>query len=349
MSSDHDAAESGDKPVTHPSGAPRTEHPPPPAPPNKIDPGEHQRALIHQARLALRQAFAFSPIALYFWGYWPVKEYARRALRVGAVSVLFLSLLLLTIEVVGELVGSDRLAHGILEPKSEIQKMARHVAFILAVTYLFWDHWREFNHQRSRDMIGGEVWQMLESRATDDLSFLERALPLVEAAFSKFHAQRVCVWLPDEAELKTTNAAISGKKSERLQDIVASATYRQQLMHYVPRFGFPFTCKALACASLDFPHALSFETGHNEKFQPFVHKGNLSTYVGPLETSWREDSLRAFLMVPLKTSERDCYGVLTVEFARNDPIDSDQMKVAASFAILIAEELRRQKGQSRGH
>lgn len=129
-----------------------------------IDPGEHQRALNGDAMSAVRKALAFFPLMLYFWGYWPLKEHARRAIRISAISFLSLSFLFLVVEVVCELAGSSRLAHDLLESENAIVDVGIKITFLLAVLFLFIDHWKEVKQTRSRAAVDQETKPVAANR-----------------------------------------------------------------------------------------------------------------------------------------------------------------------------------------
>jgi hypothetical protein len=329
--------------------------------PDELDPLEHLvkliRAAVDKVRAAaheVRKALSFIPAAIYFWGYWPLKEFGRQWLRVGAISFLSLSFIVLLAEIAIEMTGSKRLAGVMHDLEDPAVRVGTQALFVVSALVMLAHHWKEVRHTKSQHVFASALWAILESRGSrDERQFIATALSLANKVFAGFSVAHVCLWQPNMTRggLEIFLGCASPDDDQLTLRFLAFDTgiacqvYKDSLIRYVPRFGFPFNSGPFARLSLRFPHALSFKTSKSVDSMPEVDRPTLLMDKTVLEDAWWEGPVRAFVVVPLKTSSDLCVGAMSIDFSRTDPLDREQMKIAASLAMLIAEELTRLRGQ----
>lgn len=317
-------------------------------PPEERDPAQHFSELFQAAGKAFRAVVSFAPAALYFWGYWPLKEFGRRLLRGGALVFFSLSFLLFVFEISLEFFGAEQVSAWLHEFQTPNARIAAHACFALAALVIVAHHWREARHANTEFTLAQTIWAMLESRSEkSETEFVKLALPLVVKAFSRFGVGHVCLWQPEGDGLSIPSGYTSPNDGRvSLTSLshnqgIANHVFRDLLIRYVPRLAFPFNSAPLMRAFWQFRHALSFKTRVSDNALPDVDSPKLLIDKVHFPNDWWKDRVRSFVVVPLKASQGNCIGAMSIDFTRTNPLDREQLKTAASLAILIAEEIIR--------
>jgi hypothetical protein len=315
-------------------------------PPDPIQKSEHDPS-EYFSRL-FKDAWAALPAAIYFWGYWPLKEYSRRVLRIGALLVLLISFLLLAFEIVMEISGQHQITTWLHSIKTPRLLILSQTGFVLATLIVVGHHLKEIRHKRSEYVLAKTLWSMLEIRGTHSREqFIEIALKCVNEAFSEFGAIGVCLWYPHDDGLQVpSNCVFPADAPVMVRFIpfnegVTGRVFEDRLIRYTPRFAFPINGGPLSRFCWSLPHALAFETRRRGDELPDVVKPKLSIDAVKIDPGWWKRPVRSFVAVPLKFQNDLCLGVMTIHFGKTDPLCREELKTAASLAMLIAEELSR--------
>lgn len=322
--------------------------------PHETDPKHHFRHLIAGVLGALRDAAAFAPLFIYFFLYWNLKEKRRRIFHFSALSFLSLSLFILLLEVILE-VGGKTILTDFLHQTPHLETTILGL-FSIAVLLVLAHHQRERQHARTEYVLAEKIWLFLESRgALNEAEFKKLVLPLVADAFSRFPVEHVCLWEPDQENLRIPEDSVFPpiKEDGYLTSLkrgqgVAGLVFEDQRPRYVPRLYLPFNSRMLRQFSLRFPHALKFEISKVRQGQLDVVRPNVSVDAVKPPGDGSPEPFSSFLAVPLKVIDHnDSLGVLCLDFKKTDPLDRAEIKMAAALGIMIAEELRRIRASQR--
>lgn len=312
--------------------------------------------LFKDACTALGAFIAFTPATFYFWGYWRAKERIREYLRKGAVVFLSFSFFLFVMEVTLELLGHEEVLGWLRSSHDSTAALALEAAFIFAVLVILFHNGRELFHIRTEYIFAEKIWALLESRGSrNDPDYVSSALELIYGAFSQFGAERVSIWASDGSRASIPDGwsyPSEGKirlTSLPLGDGIAGHIFGEAnpRIRYVPRLGFPFNSRGLSYLSWRFPHALTFQTVRpEEKGMPNIESPSILEDQVYLDQGWRSGSLRSFVVVPLtaKVSRTQCLWAMSIDFRRTDPLGREQIKMAASLATVVADEMDSRRG-----
>lgn len=288
----------------------------------------------------------YLPVAGYFL-YWDRKDSVRYRFRVGALSILSFSLLLLWAEVAAELAG----AHWLVALLKSFELRWPVVAlFSVAVFLLLIHHAHERRHDLPHHFLGEKVWEFFERRPykSEDV-LVHEALRHFHDIFIAYGLAHVSIFRPDEQHLTIQRHEVLPLEKDngyfeplKLGEGVAGLVYSDMSPRYVPRLFFPWN--APSALSAFFPHSMKFEIDAPEGGQLTLVNPNLDLFVfePPKEGAI---CYRSFLSVPIKCTEEsaatECLGVLNFDFHRTDPLSKLDIKGAVFLGALLGEEISR--------
>jgi hypothetical protein len=284
----------------------------------------------------------FAPVFAYFYIYWKPKELLRRWRRVGALSFLSVSLLLLWLEVLVEVTKHKLIAAVV--PHSVAAQWTVLLLFSAAVIVVLLHHGHERRHQHSEFLLAERVWEFMMTRDGSSVdASIRRATELFYDVFRRFGIKHVSVALPEGNELVIREQHVhppepSGSYYARLplDDGVAGLVYKDAQPRYLPRLFFPFGKRGVF-----FPHAMVFEIrkGANHRIDVVRPKLDLEAFKPFGDPPF---AFSSFVSVPLKpVGKRECIGVLIFDFDRTDPLTRMDIKMAVFLGLLLSDELDR--------
>jgi hypothetical protein len=315
-------------------------------PRNDEDPRREVRSKFAEVFRRVVDLVLYIPVVAYFL-YWDRKESLRRSLRVGALSVLSLSLLSLWAEVAAEIAGAPAIVR--LIERYEL-RWPSVIVFSAAVLFLLFHHSRERRHERPHHFLGEKVWEFYENRPySSETELVDTALRLFHEVFRAFGVAHVSIFRLEGEFLKIHGREVYPEEADRgyFEPIpigrgVAGLVQKDLNPRYVPRLFFPWNRQSWL--SLFFPHSMKFEIEDNETGSLTLVNPTMDLFVfqPPQQGNIR---FRAFLSVPLKCTltetEHRCLGVLNFDFETTDPLSKIDIKSAVFLGALLGEEMYR--------
>jgi hypothetical protein len=320
-----------------------------PAGPTKRDrdPADELKVRAKAATTVVGDLVRFAPVFLYFWAHWKPKELVRRWMRIGALSFLSISLILLVLEVVAEFT-KHQFIQDFFPPHGPARGVI-FVIFVLSVVALLFHHLNEFRHRHSEFLLAERLWEFMMSRrvqAWDDC--IGTAVRLFYDVFRRYGVKHVSVALPDENELVIHSQHVfppepRGSYFARLplSDGVAGLVFSDGRPRYVPRMFFPLNARRRWPLNIFFPHAIVFEIRKAAEGRIDVVRPKLD--LDAFKPFGDDDlTFRSFVSVPLRAvRRRDTIGVLNIDFDSTDPLARMDIKMAVLLGLLLADELDR--------
>lgn len=296
----------------------------------------------------VRAGIALVPVAVYFAIYWQLKDAFRRLVRYGALAFLSISLLLFLLEVVMEFAGRPAIEH----VNRELPALKPYLVglFVLSGLIVIAHHVAETRHTKTGFSLSEMLWRFFnQSEANSESALLSGALPLIQGAFTKLGAQRVCVWTPAGEQLVVADGHWHPKgNDDLLRELmlgtgIAGLVYDDRLPRYVPRLTFPFNSPGLRWMSWNFRHALCFNIVQKQDDAAIDVVGkSLSIDAVTFPDKSTPKSLRSFVAVPVASGRQSpCIGVLCIDFKSTDPLDKSAIKMASVLGVILAAEVSR--------
>lgn len=306
----------------------------------------------------IRRALELLPILFYFWGYWQLKDRLRVLLHRGALAFLSLGML--------SFIADIAVSKGALPTLKYLKWTEEPLAMglvILAGLIILLHSAHEVREKKSEHGLASAIWHLLnrdECRTEADL--FKRSLPHIAKAFDT-PVHRVSIWIPSGNRLvlkdhglhEPTPVGAAVLKELPLEKGVAGRVFFDGRPRYVPRVCFPFNNRFGRRCSWRFLHALVFDlrrggaTGNGN--HPTTPPGGLVELNGNrvdfnsvvLTERVTIDCLHAFVAVPISAFRKGetPQGVLCIDFAKTDPLRTDQVRSAATFGLLLALDLER--------
>ena len=307
------------------------------------DPRAEVRKSFADLWARLKQLIEFGGVATYLI-YWDWKQPIRHSFKVGALSILTGSILILWIELATEASATlTSFRTGLIAAKPYLL-----LPFSIAVIYLGIHHLTERRHHYSEFVLGERIWLFMERRATlttaDEV--VSTAAELFADVFKRFGIAHVSVFREADGQLTISARDVFPPEDDHDYFIhlkpgegVAGLVHADLNPRYMPRLFFPVNREQFKF----FPHAIKFELKRDsvDGFDLVNPTMDLNVFMPP-PGQWR---FRSFLSVPLRCipreGERECFGVLNFDFRSTDPLDRADIKTAVLLGKLIGEELVR--------
>jgi hypothetical protein len=291
-------------------------------------------------------------IAHIYFFHWYIKESVRHSLRYGALAFMSLSGLFLLVEVFMHVEG-EKYLDVLLEDYPHFRWYFLG-CFALAVFILVFHGIAEFREKRAEHAVATALWRLFSIRDTfaDGQKFLEFFLPNLLHIFHATAAKGACVWVKDHANPNRLHVPTGYKHPEnltlleQLEDGKGIARLAFKKPFYVPRTHLPLNIESLSTVPIlrflacPFPHALSFTTGED----PVTGELDFSTIEPVLDqlvplSPRKFGDFKSFVAAPLVSHDKDVLGVLCIHFDKTDALDQVHIKVAATLAVLIADQM----------
>jgi hypothetical protein len=313
------------------------------------DPADEFRKRSQVLRSDLSDFFRFVPIILYFFVYWTPKEYVRHALRIGALSFLSISAVLLWLEVAAEF-AQGQVIH-LFVPRAPLLKWGGLALFSVSIVSLLIHHHHERKHRDSEFHLAERMWEFMIKRKTKSWDeCIALALPLFFDVFSRCKIRHLSIGLPDTEYIKIEHHHVYPAETDPsyfhalpVKRSVAGRVYADGRVRYVPRLFFPFNSRRRYPWTARFNHAMVFEIKQtaDKRLDIFRPKLNVNSFDSAAIANF---VFKSFVTVPLEprdSSER--LGVLNIDFDTTDPLDRIHIKMAAFLGVVLADELHRIK------
>lgn len=301
----------------------------------------------------------YLPVAAYFWS-WSYKTSIRHKLKKTALGIISVSSILLILEVIMEWKGGKKLHDWIVAldftgsmswigPASFVHPHnILRALFIAAVVYLVWHHYSESKKPGYEYSFVKQVNQFMRKRlnCNSEEVLVPFALPLFLKIFQQSKAVRCSIFKLEGDILVIPDSYVYPKIMDDSYKLhlgvgegVAGLVFKESIPLYVPRLYFPFAKRWRWTPSLFFPHAVGFDA-HEENGVLEMVNDSLKT-----KAFKKMDGIPPFhsiVSVPVKSSTGNgCYGVLSFDFAKNDPLDKSEVAMASVLGLLLGDEIAR--------
>lgn len=314
---------------------------------------------ISNAFRLLTKLLKISPIVTYFF-IWSYKTGIRHKLKTTALGIISLSSLFLALEVFMEWMGSERLhdllvafdftgltSQAGLPPYAHPHNILRG-SFIGSVVYLVWHDFSETRKPGYEYKFVKQVNQFMRKRPDNDSeeALVHSALPLFLKIFEKSKAVRCSMFKPNGDCLFIPESYIHPRVTDdsytlrlNVGEGVAGLVFQERKPLYVPRLYFPFSKRWDWTPSIFFPHAVGFDT-HEENGSLEMVNDSLQTKA--FKKTATRHPFRSTISVPVKSfASGSCYGVLNLDFDKNDPLDRSEIAMASILGLLLGDEMAR--------
>jgi hypothetical protein len=312
----------------------------------------NQRSFRSDMLQLIRSGVVYLIVISYFLQ-WSAKKEMSKLFRLAAWSFLSVSTLSLAAEVAVEMEGPTKAALALKYVLSAAHKIPASViltACALSALYLIAHHYREARKPSYEFGFAMGLYECLNGERfypNDNRAQLVRSLELIYSVFKRAGAKHVCLHLPDAEKKEMKNSVenffppitdagycITLKRGEG----VAGRVWQDKKVRYVPR---------LRLAWMAFPHAVPFDY---EELQHPLASGAKHQFIERrpdffvFESRSKLDSdYRALLSIPVRPPGADeCSAVLNIEFERTDPIGKEDILMASTFGVMLADVLTAQ-------
>jgi hypothetical protein len=298
-------------------------------------------------------------IAYLYFFWWFLKSYVRFAFKLGAMAVLGLPTVLTLIEAL-ERSAKLTLQFGpwfkYLDGLADRSPRLYAGISLAAGVYLIVHHVIETRKPAYEYHFVNRYLRFSEKvRGTESTLEVSDLLQLFFHCFEKSKIAHIAVrrmsedgWLtvdrkeiyPKEEPNPTFFARLPRDKG------VAGLVYKDRAVRYVPRLFFPFPRRHAALPSIYFPHAVKFDLKLKEEETELVMaKFDRDAFIVGIDSHGKEAELKfpflSLLSVPLLDHDKNCVGVLNFDFERTDPLDRDDISMAAAIGRIVADEVSR--------